>query len=119
VGNYTDILNQALEKTSYYLSLRSNFEDLEINDKSNKRFAVVKAKTFCEAQKGTLLKDKDSTRELLTRLFDSQITNWRPFADKEKYDIGNISENPAKRSLRDDEDEDLGENKTISMSSKL
>lgn len=108
--------NSAIDKTSYKMSLKFPENEVEITDFKEKRFAIVKASAFINAQKSLLFKENNNKYNTLQALFDYQISSWKSLDEKSKYDIGDISRKPNSSSKRDFDDIEKNTNDEVAAS---
>lgn len=98
VEGFIDILDIVLRKTGYYFKIDVELyekQQVELYKKGSKKFTILNLNHILDGYKECLfLNEVEAKNIILSKI--SSINYWVDKSDKEKYDIGNISEKFAK-----------------------
>lgn len=86
--NIVNIINSKIDKKKYYMTIDLERNQLEIEDRNNKKYCLLKEEIFFKLSIEKLLLKNESSIGIIELI--EKITSWKDISDKEKYNIDEI-----------------------------
>ncbi|WP_454053955.1 hypothetical protein [Clostridium sp. Marseille-Q7071] len=89
-GNYyniSNIINSEIDKKKYTVTIDLDRNELEVEDKINKKYCSLKAEVFIQSSITCLLERENN--ESLIQLIE-KVQNWKDISEKKKYNIDEL-----------------------------
>lgn len=86
-NNISNIINSEINKKKYTVAIDLDRNELEVEDKINKKYCSLKAEVFIQSSITCLLERENN--ESLIQLIE-KVQNWKDISEKKKYNIDEL-----------------------------